>query len=404
VWTTFNDYQWDLDYANPAVFRAMLGLMLDLANAGADVLRLDAVPFLWKRMGTDGKNQPEVHLLLQAFRGLTRLASPGLLLKAEAIVERENLVQYLGGHDRYRPECQLAYHNQLNIALWSSLATRDARLAIRSLAALRPAPPATSWVTYLRSHDDIGWAVSDADAESLGWDGPAHRRFLTDFYAGRHPGSFARGVVYQDHERTGDARVCGMAATLCGLEAALDAGDPAELAAAVRRLETLYSVVFSFGGIPVLWMGDELAQRNDRDWAREPAHADDSRWVHRPAMDWAAADRRRDLGTVQGQVFAAIRRLVEARRSRPALQGGGETEVLVPDDPHVLAYRCRHPTSEPLVALANFSDSRQSVDLGLLATAGVGEPRHVHSTSGRLDLAAGRLHLPPWGFAWVAAR
>ena len=191
VWTTFNDYQWDLDYTNPAVFTAMLRTMLELANHGVDVLRLDAAPFLWKRMGTDCQNQPEAHLLVQAFRALTRLAAPGLLFKAEAIVAPEMLVQYLGAHDRYRPECDLAYHNQLMVLLWSSLATRDARLATRALARLRPAPAPTGWVTYLRCHDDIGWAVSDTDAAAVGWNGYQHRRFLARFYAGRHPGSFA---------------------------------------------------------------------------------------------------------------------------------------------------------------------------------------------------------------------
>ena len=225
VWTTFHDYQWDLDYTNPAVFTAMLRTMLDLANHGVDVLRLDAVPFLWKRMGTDCQNQPEAHLLVQAYRGLTRLAAPGVLFKAEAIVAPDMLVQYLGAHDRYRPECDLAYHNQLMVLLWSSLATRDARLAARALSRLRPAPATTGWVTYLRCHDDIGWAVADSDAAAVGWNGFDHRRFLADFYAGRYPGSFARGAVFQENEATGDARTSGMAAALCGI--AQPAGDAA---------------------------------------------------------------------------------------------------------------------------------------------------------------------------------
>jgi amylosucrase len=404
VWTTFNDFQWDLDYANPAVFAAMLRTMLDLANRGVDVLRLDAVPFLWKRMGTDCQNQPEVHLLAQAFRALTRVAAPGLLFKAEAIVAPEMLVQYLGAHDRFRAECDLAYNNQLMVLLWSSLAARDARLAARSLARLRPEPPTTGWVTYLRCHDDIGWAVSDVDAAAVGWDGFTHRRFLTDFYSGRHPGSFARGAPFQENERTGDARISGMAASLCGVEAALDSGDAAGLEAAVRRLETLYSVVFSFGGIPLLWMGDEIALRNDADWAADPAHVGDNRWLHRPRMDWAAAARRRDPATPEGRVFAAFRRLADARRSQLALRAGSRTELLHPDDPHVLAYRRRHPSSGPLVALANFSDGWQSVDSGLLAAAGVPDPEHVHSTEGGLALGEGRLHLPPWGFTWLTNR
>jgi len=393
VWTTFHDYQWDLDYTNPAVFTAMLRTMLDLANHGVDVLRLDAVPFLWKRMGTDCQNQPEAHLLVQAYRALTRLAAPGLLFKAEAIVGPDMLVQYLGAHDRYRPECDLAYHNQLMVLLWSSLATRDARLAARALSRLRPAPTATGWVTYLRCHDDIGWAVSDADAAAVGWNGYDHRRFLAAFYAGRHPGSFARGALFQENEATGDARTSGMAATLCGI----GAGDPA----GVDRLETLYSVVFSYGGIPLLWMGDELGLGDDPHWAGDPLHADDNRWLHRPPMDWAAADRRTDPATVAGQLFGRLRALAAARRGQLALRTGGETTVLEPDDPHVLAYRRRHARSAPLLALANFSDEWQSADLSLATVAGIADPVHVHSTRGRLDLGEGRVHLPPWGFAWL---
>ena len=396
VWTTFNDYQWDLDYTNPEVFAAMLGTMLELANHGVDVLRLDAVPFLWKRMGTDCQNQPEAHLLVQAYRALTRLAAPGVLFKAEAIVAPEMLVQYLGAHDRYRPECDLAYHNQLMVLLWSSLATRDATLATRALSRLRPAPGPTGWVTYLRCHDDIGWAVSDTDAAAVGWSGFDHRRFLARFYAGRHAGSFARGALFQENEATGDARTSGMAAALCGISA----GDPL----GVDRLEMLYSVVFSFGGIPLIWMGDELGLGNDPDWDADPAHAADNRWLHRPPMSWSRAALRTDPSTVEGQVFGRLRALASARRGQLALRSGGETTMLWPDDPHVLAYRRRHQRSAPLLALANFSDDWQSVDLGLVAAAGLPDPVHVHSTRGRLDLGEGRLHLPPWGFGWATDR
>ena len=320
VWTSFHEYQWDLNYANPAVFRAMLGTMFTLANRGIDVLRLDAAPFLWKRLGTDCQNQPEAHLLVQAFRALTRLAAPGLLLKAEAIVSPEMLAQYLGGHDRYRPECDLAYDNQLMVMLWSTLATRDVRLAEAALIRRRPAPVPTSWVTYVRCHDDIGWAVSDADAAAAGLNGFAHRRFLSDFYAGGFPGSFARGARFQDNPATGDARTSGAAASLCGIEAALEAGpeagpeagnaaDASALTAALRRLESMYAVAFSFGGIPLIYMGDELAMRNDSQWAQDQAHAHDNRWMHRPLMNWSAAARRRDPGSLEGRAFTAIREL-----------------------------------------------------------------------------------------------
>jgi amylosucrase len=401
VWTTFHEYQWDLNYANPAVFRAMLATMFALANRGIDVLRLDAAPFMWKRMGTDCQNQPEAHLLLQAFRALTRLAAPGLVLKAEAIVGPDMLVQYLGGHDRYRPECDLAYDNQLMVMLWSTLATRDVRLAERTLSGRRPAPATAAWVSYLRCHDDIGWAVSDADAAAVWLDGFAHRRFLNDFYAGHFPGSFARGALFQENPATGDARICGSAASLCGIESALAAGDEEELTLAIRRLESMYAVVFSFGGIPLIYMGDELAMRNDPDWRADPAHAGDNRWMHRPPMNWAQAARRSDPNSLEGRVFAAIRGLIVARRALLALRSGGATEIFPTENRSVLAYRRAHPRSAPFLSLTNFSDTTQPVEAGIIARAGLHQPRHAHSTTGDLVIGAGRIVLPPWSFAWL---
>ena len=401
VWTTFHEFQWDLDYANPAVFRGMLGTMFALANRGADVLRLDAAPFLWKRMGTNCQNQPEAHLLVQAFRALTRLAMPGLVLKAEAIVSPEMLVQYLGGHDRYRPEGDLAYDNQLMVMLWSSLATRDVRLAEHALSRRRPAPAPTAWVSYLRCHDDIGWAVSDADAASVWLDGFAHRKLLNDFYAGHFPGSFARGALFQEDLASGDARISGSAASLCGIESALAAGDDEELTLAIRRLESMYAVVFSFGGIPLIYMGDELAMRNDPRWHQDPAHADDNRWMHRPPMDWALAAQRSEPDSLEGRAFAAMRGLIRARRELLALRSGGATEILPTESRSLLAYRRVHPRSAPFLSLTNFSDITQSVDAGVVTRAGLRQPRQVRSTTGDLLIGAARMELPAWGFAWL---
>ncbi len=411
VWTTFHDYQWDLNYANPAVFRQMLAIMLALANRGVDVLRLDAAPFLWKRLGTDCQNQPEAHLLLQAFRALTRLAAPGLVLKAEAIVGPEMLVQYLGAHDRYQPECDLAYDNQLMVMLWSTLATRDVRLAGNALSRRRPAPAPTAWVSYLRCHDDIGWAVSDADAAAAGLGGFEHRRFLTEFFAGRFPGSFARGAVFQENAATGDARISGMAASLCGIESAVAAGDEAELTLALRRLESLYAVVFSFGGIPLIYMGDELAMPNDPGWADDPAQAHDNRWMHRPRMDWARAARRSDPATVAGRAFAALRGLARARQELLALRSGGTTEILPAGNQGVLAYRRAHPRSAPFLSLTNFSDASQSVDAGIIAQAGLRDARLAHASAAAprtgpartapVRIGPAQIELAPWSFAWL---
>jgi amylosucrase len=399
VWTTFWSYQWDLNYANPAVFEAMLETILWLANRGIDIFRLDAVPFLWKRLGTTCLNQPEVHLLVQALHALTRLAAPGVIFKAEAIVAPDDLVPYLGGHDRYRPECELAYHNQLMVMLWSSLATKDARLMAQSLRRMRPIPVETSWVTYVRGHDDIGWAISAEDAAAVGWDWWNHRNFLNAFFAGRHPGSYARGALFQENPETRDARISGTAAALCGVESATSPGD---LDRAIRRLILLYSVVFSFGGVPLIYMGDELAVPNDPGYRNDPALADDNRWMHRPRMDWTAADRRHDPETREGRVFGWMRRLAAARKDILALRTGGECEVLGVDNGAIFGWRRRHPRSGNFVGLANFAETPQTVDTAAFGQYGWLET--ALSSDGPIEVREGRAYLPALGFVWLVER
>ena len=269
VWTTFNPYQWDLDYTNPAVFVAMAEAMLALADAGVDVLRLDAVPFLWKREGTSSQNLPEVHQLLQAFRAALRIAAPAVGFKAEAIVAPRDLVGYLGTGRHEGKECDLAYHNVLMVLIWSALASGRVALLTRTLASMPPVPPGAGWVTYVRCHDDIGWAVTEEDAAAVGEDGHLHRRFLADFYAGAFPGTFARGARFQA-EPGGEARTSGTTASLAGLEAALERGDDVALDLAVRRILLAHAVIFAHGGLPLLYMGDELGLRNDHAFADGP--------------------------------------------------------------------------------------------------------------------------------------
>jgi glycosidase len=229
----------------------------------------------------------------------------------------------------------------------------------------------------------------------------AYESFLSNYYSGAFPGSFARGARFQDNPATGDVRISGSAASLCGVEAALEAGDPAALTAAIRRLESMYAVAFSFGGIPLIYMGDELAVRNDTGWARDQAHEHDNRWMHRPRMDWAVAARRHDPDSVEGWTFAAIRAMSDARRSLLALRAGGSTEILPTESPSVLAYRRVHPRSTPFLALTNFSDVTSSPDAGIIARAGLRGPAHVHSTTGKLTISAGRIELAPWSFVWL---
>jgi amylosucrase len=401
VWTTFHQWQWDLDYAKPATFVAMFDTIMFLANRGVDVLRLDAAPFIWKQMGTNCQNLPQAHRLLQAFRALIRVAAPGVIFKAEAIVPPNQLVQYLGAHEAYRPECDLAYHNQLMVLLWSSAASRHANKAVTALSRLRPKPASTSWLTYVRCHDDIGWAISDEDAAAVGLNGFAHRRFLADFYAGRFPGSFARGADFQEHPVTGDVRTAGSAAALSGIEQALELGDEKLLNDAVRRHIMLHSVIYSYGGIPLIYMGDELALPNDWSWRADPVTARDSRWMHRPYMNWMAAKRRHDETTIEGQVFNALARFADARRRLVALRGDTESTPLHTDNTHVLAYWRRHARGGRFLALVNFSEHSQSVDAGMLWAAGLRDPVTVLSSDGPVTVSGGRVHLAGLSYAWL---
>jgi amylosucrase len=286
------------------------------------------------------------------------------------------------------------------VLLWSSVAAQDARLASAALRRMRPIPSGATWVTYVRGHDDIGWAVSDTDAAAIGADGDGHRRFLNDFFSGRFPHSPARGALFQENPLTGDARISGTAASLCGVESALERGDEHALERGIRRLLLMYSVAFAFGGIPLLYMGDELALRNDSSYLADPERAPDNRWMHRPPMDWDAAARRHDPATLEGRVFDRMRRLGQVRRSLPALRGGSEPAVMEAGSDRVLVWRRRHPRSGTFVGLANFSSVQAAVDADTVT--GFGTYQQVLSSDGPLPVQGGGLVVPGLGFAWYA--
>ena len=404
VWTTFNEFQWDLDYANPDVFIEMLGVMLRLANRGIEVLRLDAAPFIWKRLGTYCENQPEVHHLLTAYRALTAIVAPSLLLKAEAIVPREELVAYLGAElepgDPQRNECNLAYNNQLMVQLWSSLAATEGRLMSNVLASMGQAPHDSAWCTYVRCHDDIGWAITGEDAASVGWDQFAHRDFLNEFYSGEFAMSYAHGAKFQENDETGDARISGTTASLCGIEDALLRNDDAALDVALRRMELLYAVTYAFGGIPLVYMGDEIGLRNDDDWAADPADADDNRWMHRPHMDWPAAERRAIDGSLEQRVFSIFTRLAAARAALPEVRAGGTVDILRQGDDRLFAFARRHRRENPMWMVSNFGDRTLVVKPQALYTHDVLPAQCVLSGAGA-EMIDDVITLPPLGWVWL---
>lgn len=383
IWSTFYHFQWDLNYSNPAVFRAMAGEMLFLANLGVDVLRMDAVAFIWKQLGTACESLPEAHTLIRAFNALCRLAAPGLLFKSEAIVHPDEVVEYIDPG-----ECQLSY-NPLQMALiWNTLATREVDLLSHALERRHSIPDGTTWVNYVRGHDDIGWTFSDEDAAELGIDGRAHRRFLNDFYVGRFEKSFARGIPFQENPRTGDSRVAGTTASLCGLEQG-DAG-------AVARIHLAHSIILSTGGIPLLYLGDEVGQTNDYGYLDDPDHAGDSRWVNRPRYPLERYSLREDPHTPPGMIFAGLRRLIEVRRRTPEFSGNRLLGYTT-NNAHVLGYQRPGERSTVLV-LANFADTEQLVSAETLS--GFDRTAHEIIRDEPISLSNG-LALRPLEFAWL---
>ena len=359
VWTTFHSYQWDLNYANPSVFNRMAEEMLFLANQGVEVIRLDAVAFIWKELGTNCENLPGGHTLIRAFNAVARMAAPALLFKSEAIVHPDEVVKYIAPD-----ECQLSYNPLLMALLWNSLATRKVHLLSQALASRFRIDPACAWVNYVRVHDDIGWTFSDEDAAVLGVNGYDHRRFLNEFYRGRFPGSFGRGLPFQENPKTGDCRISGTCASLAGLEKALAQEGPAEVELAIRRILLIHGVILTAGGIPLIYLGDEIGTLNDYSYQEDPSHREDSRWVHRPKANWDRFARRHDPDTIEGRVYLGLKKLIELRKRYEAF-AGGDLRIVRTGNDHVLGF-IRSCEADRALIFANFSEAPQMIEAGVL--------------------------------------
>ncbi|MFM6975138.1 MAG: alpha-amylase family glycosyl hydrolase [Agromyces sp.] len=368
VWTTFNDYQWDVNWSNPKVFCEYADIIANLANHGVDCLRLDAIAFIWKRLGTSCQNEAEVHDLTQALRSFSRILAPALVFKAEAIVGPAQVGAYLGEGAHAGKVSDLAYHNSFMVQIWAAIAAKDARLMAHTMARFQALPTTTAWGVYLRCHDDIGWAIDDADANAVGWNGHLHRMFLADYFTGKHPGSDASGVDFQMDPASGERRTSGTAASLAGIEAALKSKDEIHLRIAIDRYLCAYALVFGFGGIPLLYMGDEIGLLNDRSYLRDPAKAEDSRWIHRPAMPWPAAlaaekQSGRNLEKhAAAEIRQGIQRLIAARKRLPALHASVSPTIRLGRGQGVVIIERHHPAGL-LVQVANLSDQPRTLSV-----------------------------------------
>ncbi|WP_375261389.1 alpha-amylase family protein [Palleronia sp.] len=397
VWTTFNSFQWDLNWENPEVFLAILGIILDLANAGAEVLRLDAVAFMWKRLGTVCQNEPEVHDILQAINQAASVAAPAVIFKAEAIVGPHQLVPYLGAGRHTGKVSNLAYHNSLMVQYWSALATGRADLMTHVLRTHFPERFTNAqWATYIRCHDDIGWAITEDDAEAVGVTGPGHRKFLSDFYAGRFPGSFARGADFQVNERTGDARTNGTTAALTGLQAA---ETPEDIDLAVRRILLGHALIAGFGGMPLIYMGDEIGLPNDESFRDDPDRAGDGRWMQRPTMDWQTAEAAPEADTPAGRIWRGTRHILRVRAEIDALRGDVPASVLGTGHDKLLVVR-RPGTEGTLTGLYNFTPQDQQIEAQRVCIDHAAMPMDM--LTGALPAReADRIVVPPYGAVWL---
>ena len=401
VWTTFNSFQWDLNYSNPEVFNAITSEMLFLANLGCAALRLDALAFIWKEMGTNCENQEKAHVLIQAFNCCLQIVAPAVVFKSEAIVHPDEVLKYID-----KDECQLSYNPLLMALLWNSLATRKTRLLTNSMKKSFAISDDCTWVNYVRCHDDIGWTFDDAVASELGINSFDHRYFLNQFYTGRFEGSFANGVPFAENPSNGDCRVCGSLASLCGLEGAIEANDPQAIDEAVKRMLLLYGITFSIGGIPLLYSSDEIAKLNDYSYRLDETKSHDDRWVNRIAVH--SEDTALALGTTTPeseaqtaslQVFEGLKQMIAIRKQH-AIFGQSKTHILDTDNQHCFAFLRENTEGQKLLVICNFSEHPQSLHRSLLATLKQSASKDL-LTDETVVMESSPLELAPYQQMWL---
>ena len=352
VMTTFYPYQWDLNYWNPVVLNEMIYNMLNLTNKGIDVIRIDAVPYIWKQLGTSCRNLPQVHTIVRMMRMICEIVCPGVLLLGEVVMEPEKVVPYFGTVEK--PECHMLYNVTTMASTWHTVATGDARLLRRQMDIVNGLPKDYVFLNYLRCHDDIGWGLDYPWLSQFGIQEVPHKRFLSDFFTGKFPDSFARGELYNDDPASGDARQCGTTASLCGIEKAAYERDEAALDGAVRFDLTLHAYMLTQSGIPVIYSGDEIGQENDYTYHEDPKKWEDSRYLHRGAFRWDKAELRHTPGTIQEKIFDGLRTLEKIRGSHPVFDADAACRTVDTWDDSILGL-IKEKDGEKLVALFNFS-------------------------------------------------
>ena len=387
VMTTFYPYQWDLNYWNPVVLNEMVGNMLNLVNRGIDVIRIDAVPYIWKQLGTNCRNLPQVHSIVRIMRIICEIVCPGVLLLGEVVMEPDKVVPYFGSVEK--PECHMLYNVTTMAATWNSVATKDIRLLRQQMNVVSSLPKDYVFLNYLRCHDDIGWGLDYPWLKQFGIDEVSHKKYLNDFLTGQYPGSFGRGELYNSDPESGDARLCGTTASLCGIEKAAYERDEEALKKAVRLDLMLHAYMLSQSGIPVIYSGDEIGQENDYTYHENPKKWDDSRYLHRGSFRWDLEKKRSVKGSLQETIFEGIKKLESIRAQFPVFCTDAEVWTIDTWDDAVLGLG-----EEKLIALFNFSEFDK------VAWINEEDGMYKDLISGR-KLEAKGVQIPAYGVYWL---
>ncbi|MCI8282209.1 MAG: amylosucrase [Lachnospiraceae bacterium] len=353
VMTTFYPYQWDLNYKNPRVFNEMMYNFLYLANQGMDIIRIDAVPYIWKELGTQCRNLPQVHTIVRMMRIISEIVCPSVLLLGEVVMEPEKVVPYFGTVEK--PECHMLYNVTTMATTWNSLATRDVRLLKKQMDIVNNLPKDYLFLNYLRCHDDIGWGLDFETLKAWGMKEAEHKRYLNQYFSGRYQSSESRGELYNDDPVTQDARFCGTTASMCGVESALYERNDEKLSNAIRLDLMLHAYMLTQSGIPMLYSGDEIGQVNDYTYKDDPEKREDSRYIHRGKFQWELAAKNKVKGTLQERIFTGLNKLEEIRKSRNVFDSGVATYTYDVKDPAILSI-LRENEEERFIALFNFAD------------------------------------------------
>lgn len=390
VMTTFYPYQWDLNYRNPVVLNEMTGNLLNLANKGVDIVRIDAVPYIWKELYTNCRNLKQVHSIVRILRMVTEVVCPGVLLLGEVVMEPDKVVPYFGTVEK--PECHMLYNVTTMASTWHTVATRDVRLLKHQMDIISSLPGEYTFLNYLRCHDDIGWGLDYEWLKQFGIEEVAHKKYLNDFFTGKQWNFFGRGELYNDDPSLGDARLCGMTASLCGIEKFAYEKNEELLERSIRCALMLHAYMYTLSGIPILYSGDEIGQENDYSYHENPLKCQDSRYLHRGKFDWEKAKKRQDKTSTEGKIYSGIQRMIRLRSSCKAFESRADVWTMNTYNDHILAIG-RYYQGEKLIAVFNFGDEPGTAWIsendGIYEELFTGEKRE-----------AGNVELPAYGYCW----